>query len=456
MSKKKKIKLSKNIVRHIQVIKFPEDVRLANPKFTGSTLELTDELLADGDFTAVVGNNRAAFASFVDKHGTALDNDDDKGVVIRDKVFTDDGSSSLVVITIDLKDTKFELDTHVIVFRNCVFEPKEIASSVLVLSVKPGYEVRFEDCTFFNRTHINLGCDAKAYFSYPNCQSNLTVVGTESKFCSGLTTATFDHAHGIDTVTLTSLDQAYVREGFAPKIIQADECGFLELEHLMEQNISGPMVTFRCGRSSSSELSIKNCRLHENTNIHISDTAATRLYVHSSSIKRIDIRDSVLLRAYFYQTGVSVLKAVKSVCKDFCSNCNSKFSILAATESVGFPDLPTTLYKKADLYWLWQDSVTSQSKDVILKLEVPKEAKKHASSWKYRVSEAKVVAIFDSDMNKIHPSFLQKIISTYDKSYKYKLGKVAKPKQPFEESDADCASGIHGFLTPEEAKNYSG
>ena len=143
--KKKKIKLSKNTVKHIHVIKLPDTVRLDNPEFTGSTIELTDDLLADGDFTAVVGNNRAAFASFVDKHGTALDKD--KGVVIRDKVFTDDGSHNLVSITITLADTKFEQGHHVVVFRNCVFVPKEIASSVMVLLVKPGYEVRFEDCT---------------------------------------------------------------------------------------------------------------------------------------------------------------------------------------------------------------------------------------------------------------------------------------------------------------------
>ena len=451
---KKKIKLSKNKIKHIHVIKYPDDVRLDNPNFTGSTIELTDELLADGDFTAVVGNNRAAFASFVDKHGTALDNDDDKGVVIRDKVFTDDGSSSLVVITIDLKDTKFELNSHVIVFRNCVFEPKEIASSVLVLSVKPGYEVRFEDCTFFNRTHMNLGCDAKAYFSYPNCPSRLQVIGTESKFCSGLTTATFDHAHGVDTLTLTSLDQAYVREGFAPKIIQADECGFLELENLMEQNISDSMVSFRCGRSASSELSIKNCRLNENTSVHIADTAATRLDVNSSSINRIEISDSVLRRAIFGQSGVSVLKAVKSVCKDFCSN--SKFSILAATESIGFPDYPATLYKKVYMNWMWETQEIDLLRGVILKLEVPKEAKKHASAWKFRVSEAKVVAIFDRDMNPVRHNFLRKFVSSYDSKFTYKLGKVAKPTQPFDETDADCASGIHGFLTPEAARKYPG
>ena len=453
MSKKKKIKLSKNTVKHIHVIKLPDTVRLDNPGFTGSTIELNDELLADGDFTAVVGNNRDAFASFVNTHGTPLDKD--KGVVIRDKVFTDDGSHNLVSITITLADTKFEQGHHVVVFRNCVFVPKEIASSVMVLSVKPGYEVRFEDCTFFNRTQVNLEFDAKAFFSYPNCPANLQVVGTESKYCSGVTTAKFDHAHGVDTLTLKSLDQAYVGEGFAPKRIQADECGSLELEKLTEQNITEPTVSFRCGRGSSSELFIKNCRLHENTTVHIADTAATLFSVHSSSINRINIRDSVLARAIFYHSCVNTLKAVKSVCKDF--NINGKISIMAATESIGFPDFPTTLYKKAFLSWLWEKPFdVDQSRGVILKLEVPKEAKKHASTWKYRVSEAKVVAIFDCDMKQIHPNFLQKLSSTYDSKFTYKLGKVAKPKEPFDESDADCASGIHGFLTPEEASRYAG
>jgi len=452
MSKKKKIKLSKNKVKHIQVIKFPEEVRLDNPKFTGSTLEVTDELLADGDFTAVVGNNRAAFASFVNKHGTPLDKY--KGVVIRDKVFTDDGSTNLVLITITLTGTKFEQGHHVVVFRNCVFTPKEIASSMMVLLVKPSYEVRFEDCTFFNRTQVNLVFDAKAYFSYPNCPAKLQVVGTESKYCSGGTAATLDHAHGIDTLTLKSLDKAYVGEGFAPKRIQADECGSLELEKLTEQNIGDPTVSFRCGRGSSSELSIKNCGLHENTGVYIADTARTLLSVHSSSIKWIAILDSVLTRAIFFHSRVNALKAVKSVCKDFC--LNGKISIIAPTDSIGFPNVPATLYKKAYLTWMWERTEIGQSKGVILKLEVPKEAKKHASTWKYRVSEAKVVAIFDSDMNPVRPNILQKVRSTYDSKFSYRLGKVAKPKEPFDESDADCASGIHGFLTPEEASRYIG
>ena len=452
MSKKKKIKLSKNTVKHIHVIKLPDTVRLDNPGFTGSTIELTDELLADGDFTAVVGNNRDAFAAFVNKHGTSLDKD--KGVVIRDKVFTDDGSHSIVSIAITLADTKFEQGRRVIVFRNCVFKAKELSATMMVLSVYPGYEVRFEDCSFFHQTQVNLEFNAKAFFSYPNCSFHLTVVGTESKYCSGVTEAKLDHAHGIDTLTLKSLDRAYVGEGFAPKTIQADECGSLELEKLTEQNITEPTVGFRCGRGSSSELSIKNCKIHEKTIVYIADTAATHLSVHSSSINRINIRDSVIVRAFFYHSHVNTLKAVKSVCKDFY--INGKISIMAPTESIGFPDFPATLYKKAYLNWLWEKPDSDQTKVVILKLEVPKEAKKHASSWKYRVSEATVVAIFDRDMNPVRPNFLQKVSSTYDSKFTYRLGKVAKPKEPFDESDADCASGIHGFLTPEEASSYTG
>ena len=452
MSKKKKLKLSKNTVKHIHVIKLPDMVRVDNPGFTGSTIELTDDLLADDDYTAVVGNNRAAFASFVNKHGTPLDKN--QGVSIRDKVFTDDGTNPIVTIKIDLTDTKFELCDHVIEFNNCVFRSKEPTATMMLLLVKPGYEVRFNDCTFFHKTQVNLEFDAKAYFSYPECQSYLTVVGTESKYCSGLTTASFDHAHGIDTLTLKSLDQAYVCEGTAPNRIQVDECGSLELEKLTEKNTSGPTVCFRCGRGSAPELSIKNCRLHENTVVHIADTAATLLSVHSSSINRIVINESILTRVTFFHSFVTALKAVKSVCKDF--NINGKISLMAPTESIGFPDFPATLYKKADLSWRWENTVTGNPKDVILKLEVPKEAKKHASTWKYRVSEAKVVAMFDRDMKPVRPNILQKVTSTHDHKFYYRLGKVAKPKQPFDESDEDCASGIHGFLTPEEAGNYSG
>ena len=452
---KKKIKLSKNKVNHIHVIKLPDIVRVDNPGFTGSTIELTDELLADGDYTAVVGNDRAAFASFVNKHGTPLDNN--QGVVIRDKVLTDDGSNPIVTVKISLTDTKFEQGDHVIEFSNCVFKTKEPSATRMLLLVKSGYEVRFKDCTFFHETQVNLEFDAKAFFSYPECQSYLTVIGNESKYCSGYTTASFDHAHGIDTLILKSLDQAYVCEGIAPKRIQADECGSLDLENLTEQNISDPTVSFRCGRGSASRLAIKNCRLHENTVVHISDTAATRFFGHSSSIKRIEIRDSVIDRAIFDNSCVTALKAVNSVCKDFYNN--GKFSIMAPTGSIGFPDFPATLYKKAYLNWRWDTPETVNTKGVILKLEVPKEAKKHASIWKFRiwkfrVSEAKVVAIFDCDMNPVRPNILQKVSSTYDSMFTYRLGKVAKPTHPFDESDADCASGIHGFLTPERAINY--
>ena len=46
------------------------------------------------------------------------------------------------------------------------------------------------------------------------------------------------------------------------------------------------------------------------------------------------------------------------------------------------------------------------------------------------------------------------VTSIYDQSFIYKLGKTVEPKQGFYKYNLDCAAGIHGFLTPEEAILY--
>lgn len=45
--------------------------------------------------------------------------------------------------------------------------------------------------------------------------------------------------------------------------------------------------------------------------------------------------------------------------------------------------------------------------------------------------------------------------SDYDDTFKYHIGEIARPTQPFcEYSTQQCASGIHVFLTQKEAENY--
>ena len=86
----------------------------------------------------------------------------------------------------------------------------------------------------------------------------------------------------------------------------------------------------------------------------------------------------------------------------------------------------------------------------IAKLLIPSSARRsHAASRKCRASEAFVTQLFLSD--NIYPYG----ISQYDRTFLYKEGETVFPKEPFCEDRWDeCASGIHFFITREEAEEY--
>jgi len=84
--------------------------------------------------------------------------------------------------------------------------------------------------------------------------------------------------------------------------------------------------------------------------------------------------------------------------------------------------------------------------DVIVKLLIPKEAKRNnAFGRKCRAEYGQVVEIIGAD----------EAISQYDNSFKYKVGDTVRPTSPFDEDFTnECSTGIHFFITLEEAKNY--
>ena len=88
----------------------------------------------------------------------------------------------------------------------------------------------------------------------------------------------------------------------------------------------------------------------------------------------------------------------------------------------------------------------------IAKLQIPAIAKRsHGASRKCRASEAKVLAIFESDGKTKAKSG----VSQHDSRFVYEVGKTVKPTEPFNEDRWDeCASGIHFFITRIEAENY--
>ena len=93
------------------------------------------------------------------------------------------------------------------------------------------------------------------------------------------------------------------------------------------------------------------------------------------------------------------------------------------------------------------------SKEIIVKLSIPETSRRsHAFGRKCRTESAIVLAMFEADGN----AFDGVGVSSYDSTFEYRVGATVKPKEPFaEDYTNECASGIHFFITREEAAAYS-
>jgi len=89
----------------------------------------------------------------------------------------------------------------------------------------------------------------------------------------------------------------------------------------------------------------------------------------------------------------------------------------------------------------------------IAKLLVPEHAKRStATTNKIRVSEAVVLGIMDINTGKeIEVAYSLRRLEDFP----YRKGDTVKPEHPFDENRfRECTSGIHCFLTRQEAANY--
>jgi len=91
----------------------------------------------------------------------------------------------------------------------------------------------------------------------------------------------------------------------------------------------------------------------------------------------------------------------------------------------------------------------------VAKLQIPAKAQRTATpiGRKCRASEAKVLAIFDIDGAPLKKG--AEVASQHDCTFMYAVGAVVRPREPYDGSPwRECTSGIHFFLTREEAEAY--
>lgn len=130
---------------------------------------------------------------------------------------------------------------------------------------------------------------------------------------------------------------------------------------------------------------------------------------------------------------------------------DSKFADCKFVECAGYyPACPETGsyigYKKA------YTKIKNCKTEVIVKLEIPAEAlRTSALSRKCRASAAKVLEIKSISGKKKYKT----AYSSHDNGFKYVVGETVEPTEPFDTNRwHECTSGIHHFITREEAINY--
>lgn len=118
-----------------------------------------------------------------------------------------------------------------------------------------------------------------------------------------------------------------------------------------------------------------------------------------------------------------------------------------------------TAYKKCVETEADRKKLEGKVRFVIVKLEIPADAQRSSAGgdWeevKCRASKAKVLSIYGYLMNWKRVR-LKEAVSIHDKDFVYKVGEVVKPRKKFEKNRfEECASGIHHFMTRQEAIDY--
>ena len=89
---------------------------------------------------------------------------------------------------------------------------------------------------------------------------------------------------------------------------------------------------------------------------------------------------------------------------------------------------------------------------LIVKLEIPADAKRSsATTRKCRASKAVVLEIQNLDGTKADVESIQ---SNFNENFVYEVGKTVEVEHFNEDRWEECASGIHHFITRQEAVNY--
>ena len=193
-----------------------------------------------------------------------------------------------------------------------------------------------------------------------------------------------------------------------------------------------------------------------NANLSKANLSGANLY--SANLSNANLSNANLSNANLYCADLSYANLSNT---DLTSADLSHADLTAA-------NLSDTSLSYANLYGVYTDETTAFfhlqcpeegsyiaykkcQEDRIVKLLIPEDAKRSsATSRKCRASKAKVLSI--TNINGTENFDIA--FSCYDHSFIYKVGKTIKIKDFDEDRWNECSTGIHHFMTRDEAVNY--
>ena len=159
-----------------------------------------------------------------------------------------------------------------------------------------------------------------------------------------------------------------------------------------------------------------------------------RADLRRADLRRADLRDTDLRCADLSGADLRGVKNAKLVFERMCI-CPQEGSFIAWKQAN---------YRDDDGY----------IHECVVKLEIPADAKRsNGASRKCRASKARVMGIETTDGRQLDGGI--RVFSSYDEDFTYANGFMVEPTEPFCENRwEECASGIHFFITREEAVAY--
>jgi hypothetical protein len=179
---------------------------------------------------------------------------------------------------------------------------------------------------------------------------------------------------------------------------------------------------------------------------NLSEADLSRANLNGADLSRANLNGADLSRANL--NGADLSRAILSGVN--LSRANLIGANLSGANLYGATDIPeyvkdiTNILPEGDLI-----AFKKLAGDVIIKLRIPKEARRsNATGRKCRAEYAIVDSVVEN------PQGVQSFVSMRDSTFKYSIGETVYADTWCEDRWNECAGGIHFFLTKEEAERY--